>query len=161
MALQEKYYRGTFIGFNIFKALEAGAQILLGFLLLFTTSVTRVVLFFTGRELGQDPTDFIATRVQSFLQSTPHLQLFGAIYMLGFGVLKVLLIWGLLKKRLWVYPVALWFVIVMLVLQVVKLYATHPILLVYLTILDLIFLVLTWHEYQYLKHQGSTPEAVL
>jgi uncharacterized membrane protein len=159
MALQEKYYRGAFVGVNIFKGAEAVVQIVLGFLLLFTTTVTRAILFLTDHELIEDPTDFIASHVQALLQSTPHIQLFAGLYMLAFGTLKLFLIWGLLTKRLWTYPAALTFIGVVFIYQAANLFETHPILLAYLSLLDIIFAWLTWHEYQFLKGQKNAAQA--
>jgi uncharacterized membrane protein len=161
MKLQEKYYRGTFVVFTAVKAIEAVAEIVLGVLLLFTSSVTNLILTLSQNELIEDPTDFFATHAQSLLHNTPHLQLFGALYMLLFGALKAFLVWGLLTKRLWTYPATLTLVGAVFLFQAAELIASHPAVLSVLSLFDVIFAALIWHEYTYLKGKQAAVGGAL
>src|SRR5262249_7782102 len=62
----------------------------------------------TKNEFAEDPRDIIANylhhSVESLSLGTQH---FAALYLLSHGVIKLWLIIGLLRQRLWYYPVAL------------------------------------------------------
>ena len=82
-------------------------------------------------------------------------KLFGALYLVTHGVIKIVLVVNLLRNRLWAYPAAI------VVFILFGLYQTYYLLLGYsfwllaLTILDVIIIVLTWHEYRYrLRHHS-------
>src|SRR5262249_8559072 len=65
----------------------------------------RTVSIFTQEELAEDPRDLIANYL---LHSAQNLsigtQLFVAFYLLSHGIIKLWLIIGLLRERLWYYP---------------------------------------------------------
>jgi uncharacterized membrane protein len=59
-------------------------------------------------ELIEDPNDFVAIHLLSIAQNfTVGTQHFYAFYLLSHGVVKVFLVIGLLRNKLWAYPVSL------------------------------------------------------
>jgi uncharacterized membrane protein len=106
------------------------------------------------RELTADPHDPIANYLLSW---TPHLsvssQHFVALYLLGHGIIKLWLIIGLLRARLWYYPVALVVFGLFIVYQLYRYSRTHSVWLLALTGIDLVVVALTWHEYRYLRQR--------
>jgi uncharacterized membrane protein len=116
-------------------------QLLLGF-----------VRWVTKDEFAEDPHDVVANFM---LHTVQHLsvgtQTFAAIYLIAHGVIKLWLIVGLLRKRLWYYPVAIVVFGLFIVYQLYRYSFTHSIWLLFLTALDIIVIVLTWHEYGYLR----------
>lgn len=151
MALQEKYYRRAFIVGLALKAIAAVGQTLLGVLLLFTTAVSNIIVYLVQHELIEDPTDFLATRIDAFLPLSAHIQFVSALYLLVHGVIKIFLIWGLLKNKLWAYPASLVFIGLIVFYQIVSLSFTHPVIFTLLTLLDIVVAFLIWHEYKYLQ----------
>jgi uncharacterized membrane protein len=75
-----------------------------------------------------------------FSTTTQH---FAAYYLLGHGVVKLWLIVGLLKMRLWYYPVAIVVFGLFAVYQLYRFSFTHSLSLVLITVLDLAVTVLT------------------
>jgi uncharacterized membrane protein len=111
-----------------------------------------VVRWVTQEEFAEDPHDFIAN---TLLQSAQHFSIgaqnFAAIYLLAHGIIKLWLIVGLLRQKLWYYPVAIVVFVLFIVYQVYRYTFTHSLLLVLITLLDVIVIALTWHEYGYLR----------
>ena len=86
------------------KALFALSEILAGVVAYFvpTQVFLSIVLRFSGNELTEDPHDVVA---RFLMHAVQHLsvgsQKFAAIYLLAHGVVKLWLIIGLLRERLW------------------------------------------------------------
>jgi len=74
--------------------------------------------------------------------------LFGAIYLLAHGLVKVVLVVALLLNKLWACP---WMIAILTLFIGYQLYriALHPTIgLVALTLFDATILILTWREYR-------------
>jgi len=112
-------------------------------------AIERFVVFLTAPELSEDPNDWIATTlthvVRHFAADTA---LFAGAYLVIHGLIKIFLVAGLLRGRLWAYPLSLWFLATFIVYQCYRYIYTHSVWLVLLTIVDLIVAFLIWHEYQ-------------
>jgi uncharacterized membrane protein len=123
----------------------AGFFVTRHFLLAFAQWVTR-------DEFAEDPHDRIANfllhSAQGLSLGTQH---FAAAYLLGHGIIKLWLIAGLLRRRLWSYPVAIGVFSLFIVYQVYRLSITGSPWLVLLSMIDLVVIVLTWHEWRYLR----------
>jgi uncharacterized membrane protein len=119
--------------------------------------LNALVIFLTAPELAEDPTDRVAT----FLQRAVHelgadTKLFASGYLIVHGVIKVLLVAGLLGHRLWSYPVSLWFLAGFIAYQAYRFFFTHSLWMIALTVVDLIVAFLIWREYQVRKQNLST-----
>lgn len=119
-----------------------------GFLVELASKITR-------GELKEDPHDILATYLlhgaQNLSLSTRY---FAAAYLFGHGVIKLWLIIGLLRRRLWYYPAALIVFGFFIIYQIYRFYFTHSPWLVAVTVVDVIVIALTWHEYRYLRELG-------
>src|SRR6266481_1194514 len=112
------------------------------------------VIFLTAPELAEDPTDRVATLLQRIVHElTADTKLFISGYLIIHGVIKVLLVAGLLGRRLWAYPVSLWFLAAFIAYQMYRFLFTHSLWLIALTVLDLIVAFLIWREYQQVRRQ--------
>lgn len=102
----------------------------------------------TRGELSQDPHDFIANHI---LKSAHHLTgaslLFGALYLLSHGIVKLVLVVEVLRDHLWAYIALIVVTGVFVVYQIYRLSHRLSFGLSVLTILDLVIIYLTWHEY--------------
>ena len=122
-----------------------------GLLLLFIphTGLNALVVFLTAPELAEDPTDRIATLLQRMVQELgADTKLFASGYLIVHGIIKVFLVAGLLGRRLWSYPVSLWFLASFIAYQAYRFFFTHSLWMIALTIVDLIVAFLIWREYQ-------------
>lgn len=136
------------------KAVSALLEILGGLLVFFINKayVLSIVLSFTQEELSEDPKDIFAHYiVQASNDFSSNSQHFIAFYLLSHGIIKLLLIVGLLKKKLWAYPSSIIVFALFIVYQTARFYNTHSIWLLLFTILDIVIIALTIHEYNYMK----------
>ncbi len=85
----------------------------------------------------------------SHLQHHGPLRAFIGIYLLFNGILNAFLAYNLFRNRLWAYKVMLGFTGLFVLYQTYKLLHTHALFLLGLTLFDIVFMVLTWHEYHY------------
>ena len=142
----------------ILKALNGIAEIILGISVFFITkeTLTQFVTFIARVELSEDPGDLLANYlVKAVEHYTFTNQLYISIYLLIHGVLKVALVYCLLRKYLWAYPTAIVIFGLFGVYQIFAyVHAPHP-SLVLLTILDAVIMVVTYLEYQNLKVRAS------
>jgi uncharacterized membrane protein len=72
------------------------------------------------------------------------------------------LVAGLLRNKLWAYPASLMVLGLFMVYQVYRFFYTQSAGLVVLTVLDLIVMVLIWHEYGLVRrhHHGKPKQAI-
>jgi len=112
----------------------------------------NIVGAITQDEFSEDPHDFVANYLlhsaQNFSISAQH---FTSIYLFSHGVVKLWLIAGLLRKKLWYYPTAMVVFGLFIVYQLYRFSYTHSVFLLLITMLDLVVIGLTWHEYRYLR----------
>ncbi len=113
--------------------------------------IIGLVSTLTQRELAEDPRDLVANYL---LHAAQHLsvgsQRFAAIYLLSHGAIKLWLILGLLREKLWYYPTAMVVFGLFIVYQLYRFSFTHSAFLLLITALDVVVIALTWHEYRYL-----------
>jgi uncharacterized membrane protein len=148
----QKNIRSIFRISLFLKGVNAILEIIGGVLFLFTGMVTDIIQFLIQAELLEDPKDFTANFIQHYLPySSQYSQFFASFYLLSHGVIKIFLVIGLLRNRLWAYPSAIVVFFLFILYQVYRFSYTHSLILVLLTILDLVVIVLTWHEYKIVK----------
>lgn len=155
MAVPEHRIHQLFHASVLLKGFYAVLECLAGAALaiLSTNTIVGWITWLTQDEYAENPNDFIATYLlqaaQSLSVSSKH---FYVLYLLGHGTVKLLLVIGLLKREMWAYPVALGAVSLFIVYQVHRYTYTHSFGLILLTIFDLLFIALVWHEYQRARH---------
>lgn len=116
--------------------------------------VLTLVLWVNKEEFVEDPRDLVVNLLLSTVQHLPaSAEKFAAIYLLGHGVIKLWLIAGLLQKRLWLYPAAMSIFGLFIVYQLYRYTFTHSVWLLLVTALDVLVIVLTWHEYRHIKSE--------
>jgi uncharacterized membrane protein len=122
-----------------------------------TDAIKGLVNALTQDELIEDPNDFIAGHLLSLAQDfTVSTQRFYAFYLLSHGVIKVFLVAGLLRNKLWAYPASLVVLGLFIVYQLYRFSYTHGAGLIVLTVFDIIVMGLIWHEYRLVsRHLAS------
>jgi uncharacterized membrane protein len=128
--------------------------------LISTSAIANLVNRSTQEELIEDPKDILATHLlgwaQNFSVATKH---FYAFYLLSHGVVKLLLVVGLLKGKLWSYPASLIVFGLFILYQLYRFSYTGGAGLIALTVLDIVVMFLIWHEYGLVRRHlsaGST-----
>ena len=140
------------------KGAFAAMEILAGISAYFVTQqfLFELVERLMREQLLEDRRDLIAsyllTSVDHFSLSTRN---FTAAYLLSHGIVKLWLIVGLLRGKLWYYPLAIVVFGLFIVYQVYRFTFSHSPWLVLITVVDLIVIGLTWQEYR-ARHATST-----
>ena len=120
--------------------------------LISTDTIVNLAKMVTQDELIEDPKDFIATHL---LGAAQHFSMasksFYAFYLLSHGVIKLLLVVGLLRNQLWSYPASLIAIGLFIVYQLYRFSYTHSLGLIALTVFDLVVIVLIWHEWRIVR----------
>jgi uncharacterized membrane protein len=114
--------------------------------------ITRFVAHLTDRELAKDPNNFIAGHILQYTNElVGHDKWFAVFFLLTHGLIKVVLVFGLLRNLPWAYPFAFLALGGFTVYQF-WLIATHPTVgIILLTLFDIFIIWLTWREYQKYK----------
>ncbi len=152
--MKERQIHRIFLASVLLKGAHAILECVGGILLFLvsTSTITNVVNAITQEELVEDPRDFFATHLlewtQSFSLETKH---FYAFYLLSHGIVKLLLVIGLLRNKLWSYPASLVVLGLFIVYQVYRYSYTHGVGLILLTALDVVVIGLIWHEYRLVR----------
>jgi uncharacterized membrane protein len=120
--------------------------------------VPGVVAFLTEQELSEDPHDLIANflihTANSFSISTA---LFASFYLLSHGIIKIILVYALLKGKRWAYPWSIAVLGLFIAYQLYRYTVTQSPWLIALSLFDLAVMYLIWREYRSVmsKLQGS------
>ena len=143
--LDKTYEIGLFIkGFD-------GAMELLGALLLAVvpaSAITRLTHFLVDTELSHDPHSYVATHIlHAGTKLAEGHHLFGILFLLTHGAVKVALVICLLRQKLWAYPLALIALTGFLAYQVYLLATQATFSMAFLTILDIAIIWLVWREW--------------
>src|SRR3989442_6548558 len=120
------------------------------------SAIEKFIVGLTSNELSKDPHDVIATHLRQAAHSlSANDQLFAAIYLLSHGVIKALLVYALLRGKLWAYPWAIGVLTALRVYQKDRYLITPSGWLIALTFLDVIVILLTWFEWRRLRSERS------
>ena len=144
----------------ILKGLDGVLELIGGVLLLLVTpaQINDLVRFLTQHELAQDPRDFVANALVHLAANlSGPASLFGAVYLLLHGVVKIVLVWAVLREKLWAYPWMIAFLLVFIVYQVYRISVEFTWGMVLLTAFDIFIVWITWREYRMRRAQNRVP----
>ena len=79
-----------------------------------------------------------------------------AVFLLSHGVVKLFLVVMLLRNKEWAYPVFIVVLAGLITYQIYQLSVSMAYWLLFLTIFDVIVLLLTWHEYRLRRINRAT-----
>jgi len=134
------------------KGLDGVLEILGGILLLLINpaEINRFARWLTQSELSEDPHDFLANHILKTAHSlTGRALIFGALYLLVQGIVKVILVWQVFNDRIWAYLALIAVVGIFAVYQIYRLtFVKFGSGLLLLTIFDLLVIYLTQREYR-------------
>lgn len=87
---------------------------------------------------------------------------FAAFYLVSHGVVKLILVAGLLRNKLWAYPASLVVLGLFIAYQLYRLSFGFSLGLTLLTVFDAIVIALIWHEYRFVEasRRGALPGKV-
>lgn len=140
----------TFFVSLILKGLDGVLELIGGILLLVVSpgQIGAITRFLTQHELSEDPHDLIANALLHMTGSlSVSASLFGAIYLLLHGLVKIVLVWAVLADHLWAYPWMIVFLLIFIGYQGYQIIVAFSWGLVFLTAFDIFIVYLTWREY--------------
>ncbi len=158
-SLREKRIHDIFAISVLLKGAHAVVEIAGGIALyLFSTqAIVGLLNRFAEGELIEDPRDFVATHLLKFAEGfSVEAHHFYAFYLLSHGIVKILLVAGLLREKLWAYPASFAVFSAFIAYQLYRFSYTHDVSLIALSILDAIVIALAWHEYKLLRSRLPT-----
>ena len=157
--MQEKRIHQIFVVSVLFKGAHALIEIVSGLALYLvsTETIVRTINRWGYDELVEDRNDWIANHLLEF---SKHFSVaehhFYAFYLLSHGLVKSVLVWGLLKEKLWAYPASFVVFGLFIAYQLYRYSFTHDFALILLSIFDLFVIYLAVHEYRLLRKHLPT-----
>jgi len=138
----------------LLKGLFDLGEVITGIGLLFLTPgrLNNLIEWVVGSEISEVPQDWIVSRLVAFGHSfSISSQQFAAFYSLSHGAIKLVFIMLLWKKKLWAYPLSVLLFLGFVVYQLYRFSFTHSVMLLFLTMIDVLMIVLTILEYRKMK----------
>lgn len=138
----------------IIKGLYDIGEVLCGIILIFLTPerMSKLITLISKNELYEDPNDFIMNYLVSFSHVfSINMQQFTSFYLLSHGIVKILILILLWRKKMWAYPLSCVIFAFFIVIQMQRFIHTHSIMLLVLTLIDVAMIALTILEYRNIK----------
>jgi uncharacterized membrane protein len=147
------FHAGFAVGMVI-KGIDGILEIAGSFVVLFIDAahLNRIAAIFTQHELSEDSHDIFAQLVLKAahdLSTSTHY--FASAYLFAHGMMKIVLVLMLLKKKPWAYPMAEIFLLIFIIVQGYRYSISHSIWLIPLTGIDIAILLLIWLEYRRIR----------
>jgi uncharacterized membrane protein len=143
----------------ILKGLDGFLELVGGILLLIISpdTLNHLAQRLTQHELSEDPHDFFAHHLLRLTGNLHHTQTFGALYLLTHGLVKLVIVVGLLRRAHWAYYVAFVFLGGFVIYQIYRMTYAPSVGLALLTVFDLLIIWLTWREFVRMRHARRDP----
>ena len=151
----------TFDVLLILKGLDGLLELVGGIVLIVVSpeTINHFAYWLTQHELAEDPHDFIANHLLKLTSNLHNTQLFGAIYLLTHGLVKLIIVIGLLRREHWAYYVAFVFLGGFVVYQIYRMTYAPSLGLALLTVFDIVIIWLTWREYRRMRARRTDLHA--
>jgi len=147
------------------KGIDGGVQFLGALLLMIIppTAISGLANDVITRDLLGDPNGTLASHLR--IAATHFVdggtRTFAIVYLLAHGVIKLALVWALLRKILWAFPVAVVVLSGFVVYEVWRAVHTHSISLPIFVALDLLIIILVIREYVKLRRERASTASVV
>ena len=157
--MQEKRIHQIFVVSVALKGAHALLEIVGGIALylISTETIVRAINDWSYDELIGNRHDWIANRLLDFSR---HFSVaehdFYAFYLLSHGLIKSVIVLGLLREKLWAYPASFAVFSAFIAYQLYRYSYTHDVGLIALSIFDLFVIYLAAHEYRLLRKHLPT-----
>jgi uncharacterized membrane protein len=157
--VQEKRVHQVFVASVLAKGAHALFEIVAGVTLYLVSTATIVSAIdrWSNGELIEDRHDWIANHLLEFARGfSVEQHHFYAFYLLSHGLVKGVLVAGLLREKLWAYPASFVVFGAFIAYQLYRFTYTHDWMLIALTVFDLFVIALAVHEYRLLRKHLPT-----
>lgn len=152
--LHETFEAGILLK-GAFAILEAASGVLLW--LIGPNAILSLVVRVTQAELTEDPKDRVAATLLRWAQGfSLEVQHFYALYLFSHGLVKLVLVAGLLWGARWSFPASLVVMAMFVAYQLYRYSYTHGLGLIVLTIFDIFVIALIWREWRRVSRQPGS-----
>ncbi len=141
----------------VIKGLDGIAELIGGTLLLVVSpdTIQNIFLYFARGELIEDPGNRVLGYISHIVQGLSlHTQIFYGLLFVSHGVVKVFLVAGLMKNKIWAYPAAIAAFAIFVLYQVYQFSFSHSLFLALVTVVDVAVIWLIAHEYMEVRRRG-------
>ena len=123
------------------------------FLVIKPATIHSLVIVLTRHELTEEPNDLTANLLRSIAEKlSVNADVLASIYLLAHGVLKVLLVYGLLREKRWIFPIAFVVLGIFVGFEIARLMVTFSGLLLGALLFDLFVLTMVWRHFRRLGY---------
>jgi len=152
--LEKRWHEFFELGIVI-KGVDGFLELVGGAALLFISPavINAITLFFVQGELSEDPKDFLMNLFLHGIQSVIQSKTFASVLLMVHGVVKVFLVAGLVRNKLWAYPAALATFGCFVLYQCYQLILGYSLFLLVITVVDILVIGLITHEYYYVRQR--------
>jgi uncharacterized membrane protein len=132
------------------KGFDGALEIIGGLLLLLISpaALSHLVIALTQHELVEDPQDWIANALRDTVaHMSISTQVLGGAYLIAHGLIKIVVVVGVLRGYRWAYPTAIGVLGAFIAYQLYRLSYAYSLGLLLITLFDIVIVGLTWREY--------------
>lgn len=140
------------------KGLDALAEIVGGALLLMPAWVSHVVLRLSERELAKHPQLAIGHALERAGISVLSVTVGGALYLIGHGLAKAILIYGALKEQIWGFVGLIGVLSIFALIEAAEFLVKHSLVMLSLAFFDTFIVVLIAREWRRRAQLEDEPE---
>lgn len=140
--LVQKHLHRAFIATVVMNGVIAALDILAGFFFAFKPSIDIYLVGLTGYS------GIVASLAQLVIDMSGRVQLIGAFYFFSHGAVKLLLVWGLWKTKLWAYPVSIVFLSGFSLYQLYEISVQFSPIVTAFLLFNTVVIILVIHEYR-------------
>lgn len=140
--LVQKHLHRAFIATVIMNGVIAVLDILAGFFFAFKPSIDIYLMGFAGYG------GIVSALAQLIIDMSGRVQLIGAFYFFSHGAVKLLLVWGLWKTKLWAYPVSIVFLSGFSLYQLYEISVQFSPIVTAFLLFNTVVIILVIHEYR-------------
>ena len=140
----------------VVKGFDGAVELIAGILLVAAPNLLHGLLAHVVTELQESQTTyFVAEKVARLDAHLAHGSiLIVIIFLISHGIIKLALVYALLKELLWAYPYALGALVLFLVYQVYVFIGTPSLAMGLFAVLDVLIIWLVWREWRTLKEEA-------
>ena len=153
-----KHVQSNLFKYSLFiKGFDGIIEIIAGTGLIFIRpeTINTFVYSLVHGELVEEPGNKAAHYLLTYGHVSSQGALFAAILLLLRGVVKIIVITGLLQRRIWVYPMAIIVFTAFTIYQMYIYFVSPSLFLLLLSIFDVVVIALTVREYKIVKKKTT------
>jgi len=141
------------------KAVDSAIEIVAGFVLFLVPAHTLSSLGvrIVGDEISEQPWDALWNLISQSIHHAGGTRTFWATLLLAHGILKLSFVIGLIKRKIWAYPVAIGGFSVFIIYQIHRIVMSPSLFLEVLTFFDIMIVILIWYEYGSIRRHPHQP----